>query len=138
MSISKEELAKLLNNSEIRLFDKKLNFEIKGQIKDTDLVIVYGESDDLMEFRGAIHDEVGVYDGDFAYLTNAGLTNNKCEDDHCPYFLEENDKAKIIQAFFCKDDYTWLYETDIPHATFNVLEDDSKYCRGIVFNLGDV
>jgi hypothetical protein len=37
-----------------------------------------------------------------------------------------------------KDDTSWSYETDIPHATFDVLEDGEVYCRGIVFALADL
>jgi hypothetical protein len=35
-------------------------------------------------------------------------------------------------------DYSWTYATEIPHATFEVIEDDGPYCRGIVFALADV
>lgn len=34
-----------------------------AQMKRDGIVAVFGASDDLMEFRGAIYDEVGCYDG---------------------------------------------------------------------------
>lgn len=33
--------------------------------------------------------------------------------------------------------YSWIYQTDIPHATFEIVEGDDPYCRGIVFALAD-
>ena len=32
----------------------------------------------------------------------------------------------------------WTYMTDIPHATFDVMDDGELYCRGIVFALADL
>ncbi len=29
----------------------------------------------------------------------------------------------------------WTYETDIPHATFDIMEDGEKYCRGTVLDI---
>ena len=43
-----------------------------------------------------------------------------------------------IKTLWSKGEYAWQYETEIPHATFEILEDGDKYCRGIVFDLADV
>ena len=49
---------------------KDVTAETEKQIaKDSGLVIVYGASDDLMEFEGAIEDEIGCYDGDTIHIT---------------------------------------------------------------------
>jgi hypothetical protein len=104
--------------------------------KRNGLVIVYGASDDLMEFEGAVNDEVGCYEGGTAYLTNTGLLENKCEDG-CPYFAElKRDSARIV-AVWNEDGCSWQYRTSIPHETFTVMEDGEIYCRGIVFGLAD-
>lgn len=103
--------------------------------KENDIVIVYGASDDLMEFEGAIYDEVGCFDGGIAYLDENGLIQNECEDD-CPYFKEKLKNAKNkIRAVWCgkNRNHTWSYDTDIPHETFEVSDDGEKYCLGIVF-----
>ena len=60
----KEELAALINGREYthELTDKEKS------AKDARLVVVFGASEDLMEFRGAINDECGAYGGgDSAY-----------------------------------------------------------------------
>lgn len=40
--------------------------------KDNGIVIVYGASDDLMEFEGAIYDEGGCFDGGTVYFDCTG------------------------------------------------------------------
>lgn len=102
------------------------------------LVIVFGASDDLMEFRGAINDEIDAWEGATAYFTSAGLLTNECDNESCPHFKRLKERAATIHARWDTDGYSWIYETAIPHATFEILEDDEKYCLGIVFSLSDV
>lgn len=102
------------------------------------LVIVYGASDDLMKFEGAITDEVGCYEGGTAYLDSAGLLQNECDNEDCPHFARLKKAARTIEAVWSEGDYSWTYKTTIPHETFEVVEDGEKYCRGIVFALADL
>ncbi len=67
---------------------------------DLGLVVVYGASDDLMEFRGAIEDEVGCYEGGVAYLIKGGLLENECENENCPYFERMKKQCKNISALW--------------------------------------
>lgn len=134
MSI-RDEIAAELDGTE---YPARISKALQARAKAAGVVIVYGASDDLMEFDGAIHDELGAYDGTTAYLTKDGLLQNECEDEECPHFAKLKAKAATIEAIFGEDDYTWTYRTDIPHVTFEINEDDSQYCRGIVFNLVDV
>lgn len=109
------------------------------QAKACGLVIVYGASDDLMEFGGAITDELSCYDGGTAYLTGNGLLQNECQEDDCPYFAKQLETATTIEAVWHEGgDYSWTYNTTIPHETFDFVDDGVKYCRGIVFKLSDV
>lgn len=118
----------------------EISREQEAQAKANGLVIVFGASDDLMEFRGAIHDELGANDGTTAYLTSAGLLQNDCDSgEDCPHYEKQIERATTIEALWCKEDgYSWTFATEIPHATFEVTEDDEPYCRGIVFALADV
>lgn len=104
--------------------------------KENGFVIVYGASDDLMEFEGAIYDEAGCYEGGEVWFNRHGVTAD-----------EPNTTAdKCINALWCDKDalddkgqvITWTYKTDIPHETFMIYEDDEPYCRAIVFRLEDV
>lgn len=100
------------------------------------LVAVFGASDDLMEFRGSINDEIGAFGG--AFLTKEGLLTNYCDDDNCPYFNKMKTKAATIKAIWDNGGFSFRYETEIPHAKFVIKEDGENYCEGIVFALADV
>ena len=100
--------------------------------KSNDFVIVYGASDDLIEFDGAIYDEGDCFDGGKVYLTPEGVV---CDD---------TDKAVEINVKWCKDKnedgkiITWTYDIPFRHETFMIYEDDEIYCRGVVFDINDL
>lgn len=103
--------------------------------KENRFVIVYGASDDLMEFEGEICDEGGCFDGGNVYFNETGVIH----DDLATSF------DKCIKAIFCGEEkgedgqkITWTYETEIPHETFMIYEGGEPYCRGIVFSIEDV
>lgn len=55
------------------------------------------------------------------------------------YYKDTLKGCRVIEAVWCPDepDCSWAYKTDIPHVTFDVVEDGELYCRGIVFRLAD-
>jgi len=53
--------------------------ELFAAMKAAGLVAVFGASDDLVEFRGAIDDEVGAYGGTTIPLTSDGLLVNEMQ-----------------------------------------------------------
>lgn len=124
-----------------RQYRKEMDGSIQADLKRNGLVAVYGASDDLMEFSGAIFDEVGCCDGGFAYLGNDGLLENECEED-CPHFEKLKNNAFKIEAIWSQtiegEEVSWTYKTSIPHATFKIMEDDDIYCIGIVFELSSL
>lgn len=135
--MTKEELAAKLN-------DRGYGGEISGgeelQARESGLVVIFGYSDDNMELRGAIHEEVGCWDGGEVFVTRDGLLQRECDNDDCPYFDKIRDTAVEIAALWCaegKSGPSWTYKTAIPHSTFNVIEDGDVFCRGIVFALAD-
>lgn len=85
--------------------------------KENDLVVIFGASDDLCEFRGAIYDEFDCYDGGVIYC------------DQLP---------ESIETVWGKNDISWTYETTMPHASFRIYDDDELYCIGIVIDLKEV
>ena len=132
-----KEAAQALDGSEYR---EEGSEELFKQMSIEGLVAVFGASDDLMEFRGAIEDEIGCYDGGDAFLTREGILENQCDCDECPYFKQIHSKATKLEAIWAPPDSraSWAYETEIPHERFRVLEDGEMYCWGIVFRLADV
>lgn len=131
-----KELAALLTGREM---GKEITKTEAAQAKADGFVVVFGAGDDNIELRGAINDEVGCYDGGTAYLTAEGLLTNDCDDDRCPHFAKLKAKAVTIRAGWCMEaGYSWTYATEIPHETFEIVEDGEPFCRGIVFALVDV
>ena len=121
--VTKEALAELLHGRE---YPFKLTTEERQLAKASNLVVVYGLSDDLMEFDGAMYEEVGCYEGGTASLNKEGL----CKKKH---------RTAKIKALGCETmEYSFTYKTKLPHAVFDVLDDDDKYCRGIVFSMSDI
>ncbi|WP_238474259.1 hypothetical protein [Pseudomonas cavernicola] len=109
-------------------------------------MVVYGASDDLMEFEGAFRDEVGCYNGGQAKVDAKGVLDRSQVDDDdeaIADYVVRSKTAQSIEALWnaSVSDASvpaWSYMTDIPHATFDVMEDGELYCRGIVFALADL
>ena len=113
------------------------------QAKEAGLVVVFGASDDLIEFRGAIRDEGDCYDGGEILFDSKGVLPSwgvaSDSGESAEAYFERKPKARMIKALFAKEgSYTWTYCTVIPHETFEIVEDGEPYCRGIVFNIGDI
>jgi hypothetical protein len=60
-----------------------------------------------------------------------------CECEFCG-FKKAKEKAHEIKAVWGEGEYSWSYKTDTAHATFEIVDEDEKYCLGIVFRLGDI
>lgn len=138
--MTKEELAARLTGREHR---DEITAAEEAEARAAGLVVVFGASDDLMEFRGSIHDEVGVYNGGQALLDAKGVLDREQIDDDddeaIADFVSRKKAASTIDALWADEgSYSWTYKTDIPHATFEVVEDGEPYCRGIVFSLADI
>lgn len=142
--MNKEKFAAMLNGREYRY---EITKDEAAQAKAAGLVVVYGASDDLMEFAGALYDEVGVYGGGMALVDAKDvLDRDQIEDDDdeaIAEFVARSKTAQSIEALW-NDSVSdasvpaWTYMTDIPHATFDVMDDGELYCRGIVFALADL
>ncbi len=127
-----------------REYGKEITISECKLAAEDNIVIVFGYSDDCMEFRGAIHDEVSCYDGGVAYIYSAGgfrgLLVNCCDSEDCPYFKDRVKASRTIEAIWdnAPSAPQWRYETNIPHKVFAILEDGELYCCGIVFSLDNL
>ena len=147
--LTPQTLAALLHGRE---YGDEITHEESAQAKAAGLVVVFGYSDDNVELRGAIAEEIGAYDGTTIRVTTEGLLRAwPSESDGLDeaaaeaYFKRKALGFKNIEAVWCPKEpgqtepyASWAYKTEIPHATFDVLEDGDLYCRGIVFALADV
>jgi len=130
-----KQLAEELNGCEM---DRETSRKIINNAHQNGLVIVYGYSDDGICFEGAISEVEGAYGGTKFYLNSDGLLKSDCVDE-CSYYMILIEKCQnVIEVVWYNDGYSWTYKTNIPHETFDVMEDGEKYCRGIVFNIKDL
>jgi hypothetical protein len=117
--------------------------DLDSKMKAAGVVAVFGASDDLLEFRGAIYDELGAYGGKTVPISSKGLFKRQCDNEDCPHeeaLLEAVRKAgKKIDAVWCPKELecSWLITTNVPHETFDVMKDGQLFCRGVVFRLSD-
>ncbi len=126
-----DEAAAQLNGSQYLKEGSKALFQAMASSR---LVAVFGGSDDIVYFAGASDEELGARNGSVYHVGPEGLMTNPCVDG-CPYHAKLLEGAVTITAVWYRDGISWQYETAIPHVTFDVMEDDDLYCRGIVFSL---
>lgn len=140
MSLTKESLAALLNGRE---YGSEITKAEADEAKAAGLVVVFGYSDDNIEFRGALNDEIGVGENTTLSIDAKGEIPewenlDRCDEEAVADYFGRKGKGRKIKTVWCRDVYSWTYETDIPHAKFDVMEDGDKYCRGIVFELREL
>ena len=133
------QIASTLDGCEIM---REVSGALSNYAEASGIVIVFGASDDLMEFRGAIYDEAGCCGGGSVLIDQSGIIpswDDVCEDEAEAekYFTRKKAVAEI-EAVWAEGDVSWQYKTDIPHETFKVMEDGEVYCIGIVFALADI
>lgn len=118
-------VASKLNGLPYGLEDRTIK-ELDAYYKEKGIVICFGQSDDLMELRGAIDDEYGCWDGGTICIDEKGNDDA----DANVYFP--------ITAVWAKENISWQYEFEPKHEVFNIYEDGEIYCRGIVFFVDDL
>ena len=125
-NMTKKEFADKLNGREYAGYHQFTTSEVETA-KENGWFIVYGASDDLIEFDGAIYDEDGCHGGGNIYFDKDGVGK---------------DKANCIEARWCEEidgrHVCWSYETDIPHETFKIMEDGEVYCIGMIISVNDL
>lgn len=134
------EVAAALNGAQYPL---RIPKDVKAAARAAGILIIYGQSDDLMEFDGAFCDEIGAYDGVTAYLDADGVLDRGAIDDDddlaiADHVIRARKAAKIEALWEPGDGYSWKFETDIPHETFEIEDDGEPYCRGIVLSIKDL
>lgn len=132
------DLAKLLNNnSYYNELDNPYNIDIEEICKKNKWIILFPYSDDNLEIRGYINDEVGSYDGRDYYLIKKGDFYKDYEEENTYHkslrddIVEALDKSEAhIFVKWCNDKYKpyiWYIDTDYTDvAYFDILDEDSE------------
>ena len=130
-----QQLQTMLHNRQYR---DETTPEIIQFAKDNNLVIVFGSSDDLVEFCGAIDDERYAHIYTEIFLSKQKILTSECElGSSCPHWKELNESMpESIKKITINGNHPyWTYQVDFAHLTFDILEDEDKYCEGIIFSL---
>ena len=120
--MTKEDLARQLNGLE---YPAHITRDVAQAAKEAGLVIIYGASDDLLELRGAIDEEIGACGGGEILITPDGLWVPDACESRCRYYRAAEKSARrrgqtITALWDPGDGYSWRYATQIPHATFEI------------------
>jgi hypothetical protein len=126
----------------------------RKQMADEGIIAVFGCSDDLVEYQGALDGEFGAWEGTETKLgkTSEGKISVITEGEREKIDeLNEMENIEIllspiiermisIFAIWCPDglETSWLIETEIEHETFDIMEDGELFCRGVVFHADSI
>ena len=148
--MTKEMLAQQLDGNEYR---REMTREQEQTAKKNNLLVLFGESDDLLVMRGAVHDEATAWDGcEYALVLDGELyadseeenTYHKavgCEVLPLPDEYDNNNNPRLIRAEWCPEDrpgLSWRISSNMPAASFTIKEDGEPYCEGIVIDLDEL
>lgn len=100
-----------------------LNFCKKNKI-----LIIYGESDDLLELRGYIDDEVGAYNG-ISYLN--------IDENNSFYDIFNKLKLELTWIEDIDQEISWKVNIDSNHEyeEFILMDDDEEFSIGLIIQL---
>lgn len=138
--MTRDELAALLNGREYR---SEITDSEEALAKQHNLLVVFGYSDDNVEFRGLFDDEIGAFNGRKLLIDKSGVIptwDTACEDEGSAksYFARKKRGHKVEAVWHDQDGPCWTFETAIPHAMFLIMEDGEPFCLGIVIDGKDL
>ena len=146
------DVAKLLNNNTYGdELDNPYNIDVEDICCKNKWVILFPYSDDNLEIRGYINDEIGAYDGgDYQFIKKGEFikdleeynTYHKAEYDQI--IDADNDNAHIFVKWCLKDTgYIWYIDTDYTEvAYFDIIseddEDNEKWARCCIIDCSNI
>lgn len=133
-----KEVAAMLNGRE---YGSEVSPREETEFKHAGIVVVYGYSDDCVEFEGAVNTEIGIWRDDSIPLLNGvpfdvPCTTDEFEDSYCPLLKDVAKRLKYIEAKFGING--WEFDADFPHEKFTIIEDDEPCGVGLVYSLTDL
>lgn len=138
--MKRAQLAQLLQSAQLTA---SIPAGIIEKAEAAQLVIVYATGDDRIELRGAITSTAHRFEGGEVHFDTAGALPlyddiDASDETEARDYFNRKRLAVLIEAHwrFCPP-YDWTFETAVPHSTFDMWDDDTPTCKGIVFSLAD-
>lgn len=110
---------------------------------NNNLLVLFASSDDLLEMRGTIHDEVGAYGGTIIHVSKDGKSftskNDDTEELNAYQFLIKRgykiERPERIYVELKWLDSNWIIDSDsLKQAFFSIYEDDQLFGMGLVID----
>ena len=129
------DLARLLNdNNYLDELKNPYNLDIDKICKDNKWIILFPYSDDNLEVRGYIYDEVGAWDDTNFKLVKKGEFYADEDEDNTYHKAQNNEimetnvgDAHIFMKWCPKEHlYTWYIETDYPNVAYFDIHDEDE------------
>jgi hypothetical protein len=111
------------------------------EFKNAGIVVVYGYSDDCVEFEGAVNTEIGIWNTGNIPLLNGVPFDVPCATEEfethcCPLLKEVAKRLKYIKSKFGVNG--WEFDADFPCEKFTVVEEGDAYGVGLIYALADL
>lgn len=140
MTATRDAFASRLNGRE---YLDELTSAEEREARDARLLVVFGASDDLTEFRGILHDEAGasdLYGHKIAPGSKAGTWQILSLDEDRYGRVTVSKKGALIETEWRPEtlETSWLIKPSVPFAPFDIMEDGDLYCRGAVIDEADL
>jgi hypothetical protein len=150
MTISLKEFAAMLDGRE---YGSEISEQEIEQAGCLGYLVVYGYSDDNVELRGVVDEEIGAWDGKIFKFDRRGVqpswndeSEQRDKEQARAFFSRENIPAFRINAEWCPErqeyhDLSWLITLEdysdigIKWEPFTIFEDGEPFCRGFVADL---
>lgn len=148
--MTKEQLSQLLDGNEYR---DEMSKEQERIAQENNLLVLFGASDDLLEMRGVIYDEVGAWiGGEYALALDGemyadGVEKNTYHKAKGNLVLplsdvnDNDDNPRLIRVEWCpggQPRLSWRVTSNMPCDSFTICDEGEPYCQGIVIDLDEV
>lgn len=127
----REEIVKLAAKLDGREYGNEISKEEAVFAAENGLVVIFGYSDDCAEFRGAVFDELGCFDGGEFVIDPHKKEVFPLSEKEIP------ENAIHVKFEWCseKNGPDWKISADVPYATFQIYDGGDWYCDGILLSL---
>lgn len=123
--------SKLLHNREYR---NEITENECYLAEELGFVVVFGYSDDVTVLKGAINSEFSSFNGREVFLDENGVIE-ECEC-NCKHYEDAIRDKKILKSIWGVNGYCWTFQIEgVEHYSFDILDEDEEYCKGIIFNI---
>lgn len=151
-----DDLAKLLDGNEYgEEYSNEYDINIETLCRDKNWVIIFPQSDDLLEVRGAINNEFDAWNGTFIEYCKANSfylddpdeeTYKKAPENMFNVHVDNNEYTSpiVVSSEFSPEglNQSWLLsftiQKDVKYSTFTIMEDNDVYSNAFIFDLTTV